>query len=273
LNWVEEQDGPWAAFMNLMDAHYPYRPRDENKWGDQTLLKLQDDWRNSSVNNIDAFRDGDLPWWQLQAFESLYDGAIRSIDSLLERTIRTLEQRGELDNTQVIITADHGEGFGEQSEHNIKSRIAGHGPQGGGHEAKTHVPLICYSPDQDGGQFVSRLSSLVHLPEYIMSVINDGGDPFEFCTDQAIVSFDQGFDKRFFVVYEQSDNIRKHAVYSDSLYSTTVSDNVDSSSMKRSEKIIQEVESSLENADISRPRDEALQSSTENRLRNLGYID
>lgn len=67
----------------------------------------------------------------------LYDGEIAFVDSLIGEMRRHLEERGLLDTTLLVLTADHGESLGD------------HGETGHGffiYDATTRVPLIVRAP-------------------------------------------------------------------------------------------------------------------------------
>ncbi len=69
----------------------------------------------------------------------LYDGAISSIDDSCEKILKGLDDRHLLDNTIIVVTADHGETLYE----------AGHGSGHGDHlfgDEGTHVPLVIVDP-------------------------------------------------------------------------------------------------------------------------------
>lgn len=67
-----------------------------------------------------------------------YDAAIRAMDTRLGLLFEKLEDEGILDHTLVVITADHGEGFGEHG-------LWGHSPDYY-HDEFIRVPLILYNP-------------------------------------------------------------------------------------------------------------------------------
>ena len=48
----------------------------------------------------------------MRALKAQYYGMISEVDSQLGRVVRALEERGEWDDTLVVITADHGEQLG-----------------------------------------------------------------------------------------------------------------------------------------------------------------
>ena len=86
LSWLERRDTrPFFAFLNYYDAHVPYEsPREFRQ-------KFQ---------SADPAMAG-------------YDAAIAYLDHELDRLFTELQRRGELDNTIVMVTSDHGEHFGE----------------------------------------------------------------------------------------------------------------------------------------------------------------
>jgi arylsulfatase A-like enzyme len=106
LDWQATRgDRPFFAFVNFFDAHEDYRPPD------QLRTRFADEPKG---------RD-------------LYDAEVFFIDQQLGRLLKQLEQRGVLRNTLVVITADHGEHFGEH-------RLTGHGNSL--YEQLIAVPLI-----------------------------------------------------------------------------------------------------------------------------------
>jgi len=78
-----------------------------------------------------------------------HQGEVWEVDRALGTMLRTLEQEGVLEDTIVIITADHGEGFGEHG-------LFGHLTL---HHYNLHVPLIILAP----GLERRRLDDVVEL--------------------------------------------------------------------------------------------------------------
>ena len=84
--WRNEVKGaPYFAMVNIMDAHDPYMPPRPFRT---------------------MFGDG-------KKILDRYDGAIAYVDSLVGGIVEGLRQRGELEKTVIVITADHGELLGE----------------------------------------------------------------------------------------------------------------------------------------------------------------
>ncbi|MFB6198535.1 MAG: sulfatase-like hydrolase/transferase, partial [Halobacteriaceae archaeon] len=154
LDWIEHQSSPWAGFLNLMDAHYPYIPKPEyDFWGGEKLADIQTQMGTPSREILSG-----KPIGEFQALESLYDGCIRQLDHYIEYLVGSLKARGEFENTFLAITSDHGEGFAEQSNVNRAVELIDH--SWGIHEVLTHVPLIVKYPEQTTGGTVDELASL-----------------------------------------------------------------------------------------------------------------
>lgn len=292
LDWHADRDGPWGACVNLMDAHRPYEPKEEhNPWGDEQLRSIQDhapnDWELLSRPE---------GWWKLAATESLYDGTIHQVDALLERLVATLEQRGELDETLLVVTSDHGEGFGEYSQLREGIRIAGHNTAL--HEAILHVPLVVRFPGQREGRRVSNLASLTKFPDAVLSALDGDATPESFVTDTAFATsygllMDEqlrtraeryhdpdsldGYNDRLRAVYDdEGDTIRKQVSWGDRRAITVrirdaqtsyVEGEIDPKTVDRRFDPLDEAALVEESAGI-----DAVDDATQQRLEDLGYM-
>lgn len=190
LEWSEESEGPWAACLNLMDTHIPYEPAAEHDlWGGNRASALQSSFEDQKW----VFHGGQNPWWQKRAVESLYDGAIRQMDAELERLVATLERRGVLDDTLLVVTSDHGEGFGEPSRLQDGVRLAEHGVAI--HDAVVHVPLLVRHPGQTTARRIERPATLTAFPD-VVTAARDGEAPeAAFCPDEPVVATAVGLDE------------------------------------------------------------------------------
>jgi arylsulfatase/arylsulfatase A len=168
--WVEGRTGPWAACVNVMDGHRPYLPRPEyDGWGDDDARQVQRELgRGEFVWN---FYGGRYPYWYLSALEGLYDGAIRQADAVAERILEGLGDR--LENTLVVVCADHGDGLGERSAVEGGPRCIAHTL--GTHEALLHVPLVVKLPGQHQAKEIDDLATLQRFPDAVRAVV-DGDD-------------------------------------------------------------------------------------------------
>jgi arylsulfatase A-like enzyme len=174
LEWQADRDGPWAACLNYMDAHHPYAPQDAyDEWADDSVAAAVD--RVGTYPG--SFYTGETPVWRCELAEFLYDGTIRQVDAELARLFGALDRRGDLADTFVVVTADHGEGFGERSRLRPLP-LAGHAV--GGHEVNLHVPLVVKTPGQRDGHVVTDPVSLTGFPDAVRAGRDgeDGNEPF-----------------------------------------------------------------------------------------------
>jgi arylsulfatase A-like enzyme len=100
--------------------------------------------------------------------EDLYDGGVRQCDAFVGRLLDGLCERQALDETLVVVTADHGEGFGETS-HLDGRPVVEH--KQGAHPVQTYVPLVVRAPDRGH----ARVSEPVCLTE-TATVLRDAAD-------------------------------------------------------------------------------------------------
>ncbi len=103
LDWHEdrEPDRPYFAYLHLMDPHNPYRPPEAYR-----ELFPPGHGRHLYVNGrpVESFTTTDL-----ETMTALYDAEIRFLDDGLGSLVAELGNRGDFDNTIIVITADHGE--------------------------------------------------------------------------------------------------------------------------------------------------------------------
>jgi len=105
LDWHSTRDPtrPYFAYLHLMEPHNPYRPPAgyQELFPTGTGRHLYSNGRPSP-----EFTDADLV-----TLTALYDAEIRFLDDTLRDLVDELEFRGDVDETLIIITADHGDEF------------------------------------------------------------------------------------------------------------------------------------------------------------------
>jgi arylsulfatase A len=183
--WLDDREGPWAACLNLMDAHRPFEPRSEHdRWADGTARELQ---RSLGRRWEARFHSGEHPLWKLAGLEALYDGGIRQADAVLGRVLGDLRERDVLDRTLLVVCSDHGDGFGEPGylpgEPPAVSHIV---PM---HEALLHVPLLVRPPDGGEGRRVRDPATLTRFPAAVRAA--RGGESPSFVPDGPVVASKQ----------------------------------------------------------------------------------
>ncbi|GAG89993.1 unnamed protein product, partial [marine sediment metagenome] len=139
---------PLYLFFNIMASHYPYIPIKEAldycgfKTRDfKTLKRFLLNIRKTFVKiNI---RSQPLTTKEVDALNKLYNSSVYYNDLILGKLISNLKSLGLLENSYIIITADHGEHLSNQSDH----YYYGHGVNQSAYESLINVPLIIYHPD------------------------------------------------------------------------------------------------------------------------------
>ena len=139
LDWLcrrGQPTRPFFAFLNYFDAHAPYElppgefiDSEPGPRRDRDVELIRDWWpmdkRRISARDVAYTRDA-------------YDDCVAYLDEQLGRLLDALERRGVLDHTWVIITADHGESFGEHPG------VFCHGTSL--YNTELHVPLVFIPP-------------------------------------------------------------------------------------------------------------------------------
>lgn len=137
------QAQPLFSFVNLMGAHLPYKPP-------QAILdRLAPHQSKHAYNFIRQFNTDAGQWasppekpfedWQHVALTDFYDAEIAAQDEQLGRLFHYMETSGALDDTMVIVCADHGEAHGDHD-------FFGHGFVV--YQELVHVPLLIHWPER-----------------------------------------------------------------------------------------------------------------------------
>lgn len=110
LRWLKnrpDRKKPFFLFLFLVDPHDPYRapPEYEKEW----LGKLAPPARRTPHWEY----KNNYPAAEREAMIAVYDAAIRFTDDQTRRFFGELEKLGLKDRVNLVLTADHGDGFGE----------------------------------------------------------------------------------------------------------------------------------------------------------------
>jgi arylsulfatase A-like enzyme len=286
LDWQSTQNDHWAACINLMDTHSPFHPEPEfDRWADA------DDW-DTQANNLPSVREtlAGEGWDRLQSLEPLYDGTILQADTVLKNLVNELESRGELDDTLLIITSDHGEAFGEESTLDPDIRIRDH--KWGVPEALTHVPLLVNYPGQTDGRVVDDVVSLTDLPALMRATAEDAEDiegsllapelvlastfrlPEAKTTKYASVEGVENYVGPWRAVYEDHDGtVRKYARHGDDSVTLDIDGPGEVTVVERDDGgRVAEVYDRLEKSGVLTERTTEIDDELEEKLEDLGYI-
>ncbi len=162
LAWLSRRrsDRPFFAFLNYFDAHEPYVPPPEYEgcFGIRPTSAADYEFLMDFVGVVKSGRkERDI----LMA-RDWYDDSIAYLDEQLGRLLRRLESERLLDNTVVIITSDHGEGFGDHG-------TVGHSY--GVYLEEIGVPLVILAPGAPASRAVRKPVSLRDLPATVVDLL------------------------------------------------------------------------------------------------------
>lgn len=162
--WLKKErkpDQPFFLYLFLIDPHDPYRapPEYEKKW-------LGPDFKGEPRRRAHWEYKNDYPKAERDSMIAVYDASIRYMDDQTRAFFETLEKRGLLEDTTIVFTADHGEGFGE---HGYYLHAHHH------YDEIVRVPLIIKSPALSGTGYVPHLTQLVDLRPTLVDLA--GGKP------------------------------------------------------------------------------------------------
>jgi choline-sulfatase len=182
--WLERhaRDDDWFLLVNYWDAHTPYRTPLEygNPFADEPLPAwhtseiLEANWHGYGPNSAqDApgvwandHRRDDVPR-QIRTLEDYkrwidaFDTGIRYFDDHLARLLNILERAGVLEETLVVVSADHGEA---QGEHNV------YGDHQLADSLTCRVPFVARGPGFRGGRVNSGLHYQFDLSAAILEL-------------------------------------------------------------------------------------------------------
>jgi arylsulfatase A-like enzyme len=122
-------------WLHYMDVHYPFKPPSE-AFEDLPYEPLSKR-RTVQLNGKMQERPEEITEEDVSDLLKLYDAEIRYTDRQIGRIIDALDERGILSETLVVVTADHGEAFGEHGRF-------GHHPYP--YEELIRVPLVIAGP-------------------------------------------------------------------------------------------------------------------------------
>jgi arylsulfatase A-like enzyme len=163
LDQARQANSPFLLFLNYMDAHAPYlppAPYDAMYPGRDMGYSLA-----SYAETAARVNDKNLPMTAKERAHlvSQYDGAIAYLDEKIAELVAHLKQNGQFDRTMIVITADHGEAFGDRN-------IMAHDTSV--YQDQVHVPLIVKYPEQTRAERVDALTSHVDIMPTVLDVLN-----------------------------------------------------------------------------------------------------
>jgi arylsulfatase A-like enzyme len=153
IHWLPPRGTrPFFVFVNYIDAHLPYVSPPPY---DLKFARTEPPTRHNRIGQQKTDSE-------LRGLHDVYDGAIAYEDAQLAALLQELRRRGQLSNTVLIVTSDHGEEF---AEHGWVS----HG--NGLNLPALHVPLLVSYPGRiPAGTRITDQITLRDLPATVVDL-------------------------------------------------------------------------------------------------------
>lgn len=152
IDWMATQSAetsdPYLAYYHLLPPHRPYRTRVDyfNQFDGDDYLDIEKPQHVFSL----GFQER-----AMRLRRRFYDEFLLYVDSEFERFYRGLEANGELDNTWLIFTSDHGEMFERGVVGHVHLSL---------NDPVIHIPLVIFPPGQQ-----ERVD--VHTPTSALDIV------------------------------------------------------------------------------------------------------
>ena len=149
-------EGKFFLWLHYMDAHAPYMPSTKYlvQLHNQPVGRRQMAGLYYKMNH----RPGQLSPSEVATLADLYDAQVKYVDDVIGQLLNNLGS--DLANTIVIVTADHGDEFGEHGRFEHLTL----------YDEIIHVPLIIAGPGINGSTVVKRQVSLLDLAPTVVSL-------------------------------------------------------------------------------------------------------
>lgn len=178
-DFIDEQAAagkPWFTFAFFKATHYSYYyPKEHKVFTPAKDLRL-------------GFTGGDT---EPQMYWNDYCNAVHYNDALVGELIDHLEATGELDNTIIILTTDHGEEFNDN-----QANYWGHGSNFTRYQVQ--VPLIVSAPGLEPARIAYRTGHIDLVPTLMARYLGCTNEPSDYSSGRDLLS-DGGFDRPFVV--------------------------------------------------------------------------
>ena len=169
--WLDAHaDRPFLLFLNYFDAHEPYLPPApfDRQFGPGRARGQHSPLHHWLWNP--AVGHSNMDDAARQEEQAAYDGALAALDQDLGALVADLDRRGLTSRTVLVITADHGEEFGEHGVYDHGYSLYG---------VSVHVPLVIVAPAAaPAGRRVSTPVTLRDLPATVCELAGCGPTVF-----------------------------------------------------------------------------------------------
>jgi len=169
ISWLHDNQDNFFLWMHYMDVHQPYLPTKgvSSLFKKQHIAKLnkkagQCVWSHYlELHERTNSKLAGLSPKELKEIIALYDARVSYVDDMIDSLLRMLKQSSILNNTFVIITADHGQQFMEHGNYGHRFCL---------YDELIRVPLIIFGPGLKSN-VISQQISLLDLAPTILDIL------------------------------------------------------------------------------------------------------
>jgi arylsulfatase A-like enzyme len=163
--WLAAASQPFFLWLHFMDAHWPYNLRHFTVVlpGDKDKQVTSVDFARRLQDRPDSIRES-----QVATLQSAYAAGIQYVDRHVRQLMEAVEAQSLLDETWILVTADHGEEFGEHGGFFHTHKL---------YEELVQVPLIVRFPA--GSRVPRRVAQQVRHLDLAPTILDVVGLPPE----------------------------------------------------------------------------------------------
>jgi arylsulfatase A-like enzyme len=289
LEWIDgKPEGKFFLWLHYYDPHRRYEPPPPFDKIFNRRYNLKRDLQRKDKAFFQNFWKGNINLSKRQQWELItqYDGEIAFTDQQLGLLLGNLSERGLLDNSIVVISADHGEGLNEHTED--RRRMFVHDPLL--YDQVVRVPLVFWGSRIPGGVVVDNLVESIDITPTILSILDIdynqtgmyGMDLTPFFGDEVVEPRSEvysecwGWEEMKMVRSERYKYIRDIRHDREELYDLSRDGKERRDIIRRAGNITEEFRLKMDsfmNRHVHTPAKETnLSRGLERRLRELGYI-
>jgi len=195
----EAETKPWYLFSSFLHPHPPFTPPVPwHKLYDPVQMPLpletaDDESLQMFVNKVQnryKYKDQGYDLNLIRCMKAYYYACVSFVDYQVGRILEALEKSGQMDNTMIVFTSDHGELLGDYHCYGKRSM----------HDAPARIPLVVYQKDMfEGGRKVERPVSLLDLAPTFLEAAEVSETSYEHIDGVSLQSLDQGDAEREYV--------------------------------------------------------------------------
>lgn len=181
LDWLDGViggDNPWCCFVSVHEPHDPFIAGKEafDRY-DPASLPIPDNWHDDQADRPASYRKSASVFASLteadrREIAACYYAMVTQADEQFARLIDRIERAGELDNTIVVLTSDHGELLGA---HGMYCKNVG------GYEEIYNIPMVLSGPGIPAKGDIDARVGLHDLGSTIIDLVGLGN----FQTDES----------------------------------------------------------------------------------------